>query len=228
VACPDGTGYVQVIARRLKNDGKAVTLLNLGLPGSVLSPEIQSIASAAGRDAFTNFLDNEVPFVAQDSTLVTVFAGGNDANIIGAALRAGLGGSDPAGYLHTRVQNFGRDLRKLMSVIKERAPAARIVFLNLPNLAALPYASGYSLAERRALQEIAVKLSAQINGLTADGAVIVDAMCEPGLYQSSAYSGDGFHPNDTGYARMADALYPAAAVGAWPPPRSSCAQMTLF
>jgi lysophospholipase L1-like esterase len=228
VACPNGTGYVQLIAKRLKSAGKTVTLLNLGLPGSVLSPEIQAIGNAVGHDTLTNFLDNEAPFVSQDSTLVTVFAGGNDVNIIGAALQVGLGGADPVGYFQARTQNFRRDLRALMSVIKQRAPTARVVVLNLPNLAALPYAAGYSLQQRRALQEVAVTFSAAINSLRSDGALIIDVMCDPGFYQAGMYSGDGFHPNDSGYARMADAAYPVASGGPAGAPSLSCSQMTLY
>jgi lysophospholipase L1-like esterase len=227
VACPDGKGYVQVLTRRFRSDGRTVTLLNLGLPGSVLSPEIQSIGNQIGRNILTNFLDNQVSFVASDATLVTVFAGANDANVLGGALEAGLGGADPLGYLLTRVQNFGRDLERLVDSIRGRASQARIVFLNLPNLAGLPYASGYTLQERRALQEIAVRLSAEVNRMTARGASIVDVMCDASFYQASMYSGDGFHPNDAGYQRMADVTYPAAT-GAVPPPQSSCSFMRLF
>jgi lysophospholipase L1-like esterase len=226
--CPNGTGYVQLVSSRLRDEGKDVTLLNLGIPGGVLSPEIQSIGDALGREGLTNFLTNQVPFVAQDATLVTVFAGGNDANIIGAALLAGYGGSDPEAYLETLTENFGRDLLALAAGIRARAPQARLVVLNLPNLAALPYAAAYTLAERRALQRIAVGLSAEANRLTSAGAIVIDAMCDDALYNPTLYSGDGFHPNDAGYARMADLVYPAASTGAAAAPRSSCSQMTLF
>src|SRR5262245_20492749 len=109
VDCPNGTGYVQLIAKRLKTDGKKVTLLNLGLPGGVLSPEIQSIGNALNRDVLTNFLDNEAPFVSQESTLVTVFAGGNDVNIVGAALQACYAGTDIYGYAAALRRTVGRE-----------------------------------------------------------------------------------------------------------------------
>ena len=227
-ACPDGKGYVQVFQRRLKSDGKTVSLQNLGLPGGVLSPEIQSIGNSIGRDLFTNFIDNEMNFVAKDATLVTVFAGGNDVNTIAAAIKAGAAGSDVNGYVTARRQAFGRDLRTLLNGIRARSASARIVWLNLPNLAALPYAAGYTSAEKKVVQQIAVAFSAEINALRADGVLVVDIMCDPFFYQSSGYSSDGFHPNDTGYQHMADVIYGPATTGQGSVPAASCSQMTLF
>lgn len=226
--CPNGMGYVQIIARRLQASGKTVSMLNLGIPGAVLSPATQALGASIGRDIFGNFLDQEAPFVAKDSTLVTVFAGGNDVNTIGAALDAGLGGADNTGYVNTQALNFGRDLRTLMTDIKTRAPDARVVVLNLPNMGALPYAAGYSLDRRRWLQQIAVGFSAQINALTAQGAIVIDLMCDGSFYQPGIFSSDGFHPNDTGYAHLADLMYAAISGGSTSAPRTSCSQMTVF
>jgi lysophospholipase L1-like esterase len=228
IPCPNGNGYVQVMGRRFTAEGKALTLVNLGLPGAVLSPWIEAIGDGLGRDVIGNFLEREVPFVPRDSTLVTVFAGANDANTIGAALQAGLGGSNPAAYVATQVQNFGRDMRALITGIRDRAASTRIVILNLPNMAALPYASGLSTIEKQALQAISVGFSTEINALTAQGALIVDLMCNANMYQPGIYSGDGFHPNDTGYARLADLVYLPASTGSGTPPRASCPQMTIF
>ena len=226
--CSNGRGYVQVLERRLRNDGKTVTLLNLGLPGAVLGPDTQDIGNQIGRDILSNFLQNEVPFVATDSTLVTVFAGGNDANTVGAAIEAGHGGVDTLGYIQARTAAFARDLRSMMDGIKARAPQARIVVLNLPNLAGLPYAAGYSTAKKKVLQDIAVRFSAEINKLTSQGANVVDIMCDGDFYESNLYSSDGFHPNDAGYQRMADVSYPAVSTGASTPPRSSCSYMKRY
>jgi lysophospholipase L1-like esterase len=228
VPCPNGKGYVQLLTSRLRDAGKTVTLLNLGLPGAVLGREIQDIGNQLGRDIYSNFLENEVPFVATDSTLVTVFAGGNDVNTVGAALEAGYGGVDTLGYIQARTDGFARDLRAMMDGIKARAPTARVVALNLPNLAGLPYAAGYSLARKRGLQDLAVRFSAEINKLTSRGAIVVDVMCDGGFYQANMYSSDGFHPNDAGYARMAEVAYPAAATGANATPMSSCSYMKLY
>lgn len=226
--CPDGTGYVQVLTRRMQAAGRKVTLTNLGLPGAVLSPETQALGNSYGREVLTNFLQQQLPFVPRDSTLVTVFAGANDVNVVGGAIDRGLGGSDPTVYVANQVQKFGTDLRTLVNGIKDRAPQARIVFLNLPNMAAFPYASGLSSLQKRWLQTIAVGFSAQINGLTSSGVLVVDLMCNAGFYHSSLISSDGFHPNDSGYAFLADALYPAVSNGTATTPPSSCAQMNLY
>ena len=226
--CPDGRGYVQLLERRLKADSKTVTLLNLGLPGSVLSPEIQAIGNRLGRGILSNFLENEVPFVASNATLVTVFAGGNDVNTVGAAVEAGYAGVDSIGYVISRTEGFGRDLKKMMDGIKGRAPNARVVVLNLPNLAGLPYASSYSSTKKKALQNIAVRFSAEINKLTSQGATVVDLMCDGGFYQASRYSSDGFHPNDAGYSRIADVAYSPATTGGGPLPQADCSFMKLY
>jgi lysophospholipase L1-like esterase len=226
--CPAGMGYVPVIVRKFLDAGKVVSHLNLGIPGAVLGPDVQNIGNALGRDIFANFLDRELPFVPRDTTAVTIFAGGNDVNTVGAAIEAGMAGSDPAGYVLTQTQNFGRDMRTLVDGIRSRAPEARIVILNLPNLAAMPYANGYTITQKRWLQQIAVGFSAQINALASGNVFVVDLMCDNGFYSSSIFSSDGFHPNDTGYARIADRLFPVLNTGSATSPLASCSQMTIF
>jgi len=227
-ACPDGKGYVQLLTRRMTSDGKTVTLNNLGLPGGVLSPEIQGIGNAIGRDILSNFIENEMPFVTSGSTLVTVFAGGNDVNTIGAAIEAGQAGSSIPAYILGRRQAFGRDLRTLLAGIRSRAPDARIVWLNLANLAALPYAASYPLQKKRTLQDVSVAFSAEVNALRADGAIIIDIMCDPAFYQAGNYSSDGFHPNDAGYAHLTDLAYAPATTGQGTAPQPTCSLMTQF
>jgi lysophospholipase L1-like esterase len=227
-ACPDGTGYVQVTQRRLEASGKKVTLLNLGIPGAVLGPDLEAIGNSLGRGIPGNFLEREMPFVARDSTLVTIFAGGNDVNTVAAALDAGMGGSDPVAYANTLSNGFGRDLNSLVSGIKGRAANARIIVLNLPNMAALPYMGGRTLTQRQVVQAVAVSFSAKANALTSQGVIVLDLMCDPRSYIAGNYSSDGFHPNDAGYAFIADLVFNAATTGSASAPRSSCAQMAQF
>jgi lysophospholipase L1-like esterase len=226
--CPDGTGYVPLTARRLKADGKIVSLTNLGIPGAVLSPDIQNLGNSLGRGIQGNFIDRELPFVPRNSTLVTIFAGGNDANTIGEAVQRGQAGTDPTAFVATQVTNFGRDYRSLITGVRERAPNARIVVLNLPNMAGLPYAIPLTVAQKRILQSIAVGLSAQANALATQGVLVLDLMCDQRSYVAANYSSDGFHPNDAGYSYLHSLVYTAATTGSAPPPSASCAAMAMF
>jgi len=227
-SCTTGQGYVPQLTRRMQSSGRSVTLTNLGIPTAVLSPEFQQISNSVGRDSIGNFLSNEMPQVPSTTTLVTVFAGANDANVVAMAIRNGLAGADVNGYISARVQAFARDLRALLTGVRNRASGTRVVFLNLPNLAGMPYAAGLSLDEKRLLQQIAVAFSAQVNLLVADGALVADVMCDGRTLQSGNFSADGFHPNDTGYAFLADLLFGPATTGSAPAPAASCSAMTLF
>src|SRR5687768_3579990 len=82
IECPAGTGYVQLLNRQLAEGGRSVRLLNLGIPGAVLSPRIETISHSYGPRVDFNFLERELPFVSRDSTVVTIFAGGNDTNVV--------------------------------------------------------------------------------------------------------------------------------------------------
>jgi lysophospholipase L1-like esterase len=226
--CPDGTGYVPVLARRLRATGKTVQLTNLGIPGAVLSPEVEALGTSLGRNPTGNILERALPFVPLNATLITVFAGGNDINTIGAAVQAGRGGSDPTTYVATQTNNFGRDIRTLFSGVRERAPSARVIVLNLPNFAGLPIHAGLTVPEKRVMQAIAVGFSAQVNALSTQGALVLDLMCDPRSYLPSNYSSDGFHPNDAGYAYLADLAFVPANTGSVTPPRASCPPMALF
>lgn len=229
-ACPNGTGYVQDLGRQYKADHPTVTmnLLNMGIPGAVLGPTIMNLGNSLGLKIPANFLDSELPFIQTNGSLVTVFAGGNDARTVGSALQAGLAGSNVNEYIANQASQFGADLNTLIQGIRAKSPQALIVILNLPNLSGVPFASGDSLTDKRALQAIAVSFTAQINALSGRGVPVVDLMCNPNMYQPSIYSSDGFHPNDAGYTYMAGLVYAVVKTGTAPAPRTSCAQMQLF
>jgi lysophospholipase L1-like esterase len=224
--CPNGTGYVPVLARRLA-ETRQVQATNLGIPAAVLSPEIQQLGLQYGRTIPANFIQGELQFVPRDSTLVTIFAGGNDTNTIGAAVEGGAGGADPVGFIDQQVRGFGQSFDTLLRGIRDRAPGVRIVVANLPNLAGLPYASDMSLVRRQGLQRISVGISRDVlNARVAGDVAVVDLLCDARSYDPGNYSSDGFHPNDRGYAFMADALL-RAVQGAAGPPAPSCAEMAL-
>lgn len=224
--CPDGTGYGPIIARRLAT-GRTVTLTNLGIPGAVLSPRIQALGQQYGRSIPGNFLDQSVRLVPATTTVVTIFAGGNDVNAIGTAIDRGAAGNDVSGYIASQVRQFGDELTSLLGGVRSRAPNARIVIANLPNLGALPYAQGFTAAQRGILTQLSVGFTRQaINPLAAQGIPIVDTLCDPRAYDRSYYSSDGFHPSDAGYAFLSEGLYTAITSASYPAPSATCSPAT--
>jgi lysophospholipase L1-like esterase len=227
VSCENGTGYVQVLTREMRTQSHEVALINLGIPAAVLSPTIYQLARSKGRDVPANFIDHELSFLAPGSTLVTVFGGANDGNALGYALQQGAAGTtDLNTYIDSQIAAFGADYDRLIAGIKSRADKAFITVINVPNLAALPYAAGYPLQERQALQRIAVGFNRHANRQAGNGVVVLDVMCDANAYSSSRISSDGFHPNDAGYAYMAQRLL-AIVNGAASTPAASCSQMTV-
>lgn len=221
--CEDGTGYVPVLARRLRGS-REVTLMNLGIPATVLSPAIETVARQNGREVTGNFVDREMPFVPKNSTLVTVFGGANDANAVGEAIERGASGANVQAYIDTQARAFGADYDRLVRGVRDRAADAFVIVMNVPNLAALPYAARYPAEHRKVLQAISVAFSREANRQAGSGVVVMDLMCDPGMYNPAHFSRDGFHPNDAGYAHMASRL--AAIVEGTPTaPASSCSQM---
>ena len=223
--CEDGTGYVPVLARQLRAS-REVTVVNLGIPASVLSPAIEAIARQYGRDVTANFIDRELPFVPRDSTLVTIFGGANDANAIGDAIASGAAGANVPGYIAAQARTFGADYDRLVRGVRSRAPDAFMIVLNVPNLAALPYAARYPLEQRRVLQAISVAFSLEANRQAGGGVTVMDMMCDAAAYDPLRFSPDGYHPNDAGYAYMAARLA-AIVQGAASAVPESCAAMRV-
>jgi lysophospholipase L1-like esterase len=225
--CAGGRGYVQVAARELRSRGFTVNARPLGIPATVISRRLQDLGNQYGNQTFGNFIDQQAPFVPADTTLITIFAGANDVNRITSALGGGAGGADQAGYINGQIQAFRDDFNTLVRLVRERAPQARLVVLNLPNMAGMPLLAGASATHRRAAQMLSVGFTTSaINAIAGQGAVVIDLMCDPRAYQAVTYSSDGFHPSDTGYAWMAAEVV-AAATGSYRSPAGSCAQMTI-
>jgi lysophospholipase L1-like esterase len=222
--CPNGTGYVQTVTRRLKAAHTDFDSSNLGIPGAVISRRLMDLGNSLGRDIFGNFIDAQMPFVLRDSTVVTVFTGGNDVNTIGAAVRAGRANGNTAAYIDTQISAFAQDFRDLIAGIRARSASSRVIVLNLPNMARLPYAAGVSSSEREHLRRLAVGFSAAMNATRTADILVVDLMCHAPVYQSGIYSSDGFHPNDAGYAMLAD-LVSAAITTPPAAPATSCSFM---
>jgi lysophospholipase L1-like esterase len=228
--CPDGTGYVQILRRELIATGRTFNFRNQSLPGSVLSRAVEDLARDIGRpiDSLAgNFIERQAPFVREESTHITIFAGGNDTNVIAEGARV-RGGSNPNAFADAQVQQWGTDLNELISRVRSRAPNARIVALNLPNLGAAPYVASRPTADRSLVQRVAVGITDRINGLTTQGVRVVDLMCDARLYQTSSYASDGFHPGDVGYRIFAELTRPALLDGVNTAPNPNCPQRRLL
>jgi len=223
-----GMGYVQVTARQLTAQGFSVSLTNLGLPTAVIGRDFENLGQQFNRTIIGNFIDQEMPFIPRTTTVVTIFAGGNEVNTITAALGGGVGASDPNGYIDNQVKAFGADYTTLLNGVRDRAGSPRVVILNTPNMAGLPYLSGASAAQRQAAQRASVGMTRTVvNPLVSANTVVVDLMCDSRTYLRSNYSSDGLHPNDAGYAYMAAEVVRAVTSNAYPAPQSNCSAMSL-
>ncbi len=217
-----GTGYVPVLARRLVTAGDTVTLDDLGISGAVLGPDILATVNAYGpitsatpcvppNDYPTDFLTAELPKVTAASTLVTIFAGGNDTIGLVNAVGCGAGGTtalEQLAYLQTQIKAFGTDLTALVNGVKTKAPNAKIVIANLPNFALIPVGLVQTAAARQGLAYLSTQIDTQvIDPLAATGIPVVDLLCNSQSYVPANYYTDGFHPNDAGYAAIAGLFY---------------------
>jgi len=227
--CPNGLGYVPVTVRALRGQGFTVNHLNLGIATAVIGRDFQTLAGQFNHFVAGNFIEQEMPFVQTTATVVTIFAGINEVNVTTAALGGGAGGSDPNAYIDAQVRAFGTDYATLLSGIKARVSAGtpRIIMLNVPNAAGLPFLAGASLAQRQAAQRLAVGMTRNVvNPFTSQNVVVIDLMCDARSYLASNYSSDGLHPNDAGYAFISSEVV-RAITSSYPAPQSSCSAMTI-
>lgn len=228
VDCPNGMGYVPVTARQLRTQGFTVNVLNLGIPTAVIGRDFQSLGQQFGRTIEANFIESEAAFVQSNATVVTIFAGLNEVNTITAALGGGAGASDRNGFVDAQIRAFGADYQTLLDIVRARIGGAKLVILNVPNAAGMPYLTGAPLAQRQAAQRAAVGMTRTVvNPLAGGNTVIVDLMCDARSYQGSTYSSDGLHPSDAGYAFMAAEVVRAITTINYASPQSSCASMSI-
>jgi lysophospholipase L1-like esterase len=182
-----------------------------------------------GHTTVANMMESAVPFVPRESTVVTLFAGGNDVNVITAALGGGAGATNPTAYIDLQVQNFAADYRSVVTALQDRLDAsARLVLLNLPNLSRMPYVATRPLAQRQAVHRASLGMTVSaINPLASQAVRVVDLMCLAALYQPASLSSDGFHPSDAGYALIAAEIVRAITATTFAAPLGSCPQMSM-
>jgi hypothetical protein len=93
---------------------------------------------------------------------------------------------------------------------------ATVVTANLPDLSRIPAAAWFpdsykalATADTNALNEVIARVAAQY------GVPVVDLFSLAASYDPANFSSDGFHPNDAGYAAMAEQFEAALKVNAW-------------
>jgi lysophospholipase L1-like esterase len=226
--CPDGTGYVFVTERALRNAGFTVNLPLLGIPTATIGPGFQALGLKYGRTVAANLIDFLAPFVTGDATLVTIFTGGNDVEVILAALDGGAGGGDQGAFIDAQVRAFAADYATLLTIVRSRAANARIIVINLPNFAGIPLYAAAPLATRQAAQRASVGMTTTvIDPLTSQGVTVIDLLCRSTFYQNLFFSSDGFHPNDNGYLMISNLIVEAVTSPSYPAPSTSCSQTSL-
>jgi len=250
--CPGGTGYVPDVAKSLGANGASVTLNDLGISGAVIGPDILAVGNSYGSQGSSapckprtgsdvipaDFITNELPQLTGGETVVTIFAGGNDTNaIVNAAACQIAGGASQAvvsQFVTTEITAFGNDFRNLALAIHTKSPNAKIVIANLPNFAGIPIAQQPALASAKPLlQAVSVGIDTNVYqpAATTFGIPVADLLCNPASYASADFFpgplADGFHPNDTGYAALAAALFAQITAATPTLPLTSCPQRTL-
>jgi len=227
-SCPGGTGYVPDLAKLLSAGNTQVTLVDLGISGAVIGPDIR-LDTMACFNAPGDILTSELPLVNTKSNLVTIFTGGNDTDaIVACAVAIVLGGGDPTAFINTELGKFGADYGALVGGIKAATPASTIIVVsNLPNFAAIPAGTTQPPGVQMLLGEVSVGIDQAIINPSAGVAVsaVVDALCNLQSYNPSNFSADGFHPNAVGYAAFAqlyNGQYAAAKAGSPALPAAHC------
>jgi lysophospholipase L1-like esterase len=242
---PGADGYVPDLRNDFLTVGFVAALQDLGISGAVIGPDIQatgnmydSITGATPcqprppADAIpANFLQNELPNVNPAATFITIFAGGNDVNAIVNALACGAGGATVASqtaFITAEVTAFGEDFATLVGGAHKLAPSATIVVANIPNFANVPYALQAPASLRQALQAVSVAIDTDvINTVAAKGIPVVDLECNPETYDPANFYTDGFHPNDAGYAILAQLFLQQALSNNPAAPQSQCSEQAI-
>ncbi len=246
--CPGGTGYVPLIAAALAKMPANVTLLDLGISGAVIGPDILAVGNQygsqgsgapcrprTGNDVVPgDFITNELPRLSGNETLVTIFAGGNDTNVLVNAatckLAAGSTNAQVQTFLASEISAFGFDFNQLISAVQKKAPGAKIVVANLPNFAGIPFAQTSAVAPAKPLlQAVSVGIDTAVYQIAATRSNIptVDLLCDPRSYDPNNFYTDGFHPDDAGYAILAASFYTQIVAASPALPSTSCPAMTL-
>jgi hypothetical protein len=187
----DPTSWIYSVASNAQAQyGITITVDDLGISGAVSGPAVRAWDPT---DFPADVLDNEVPSLPANSKYITLFAVVND--IDAAVLHGNIDET-------TFVSSYATSFNIALGFIAGKAPQAKIVVINSPNLAGLPYSLQYPTATRQLLQEYSNAADDQVIDLvTLQGIPVVDLLAS---------------------------LVTPALFGSISAPQSSCAQTTLI
>jgi lysophospholipase L1-like esterase len=182
-----------------------------------------------------NELPPQILAVTPDTALVTVTIGGNDVGYIGglmakSCLRAGLPADAPmkscpaaATADEAAWRSVEDAMRRIASAVRERAPRARLVFVDYPTLlpergtcAATPLDAADAAASRETARRLAA-VTARVAAAQGAGLIRASALskshhaCAKAPWTNGYPRADGpgfvpYHPNAAGMAAIAEAL----------------------
>lgn len=193
--CPSGTSYAIRVARSLRNSGVAGRFMNLGISGAHVERVIA----------------DELPYLPSNTTLVTLYIGTNDSRVV----------RSPKHPVSQVVSQFETNFDKLLAMIHQKAPNARIVLINFPNekyLAAAYHVPETVLPLYDATSQI---LAAFIDSHYPQYAV-ADTICNPTSYDETLHYKGTVHPADAGSALLATSIVDVILPKHPPPPPASC------
>ena len=189
-ATPNTAGYVYLISDWMKARYTHWSLVNRGVSGYT-APDIVS-----------NTLS---PAIADQPQIVTLWVGGNDIVKSGAVL-------EPTATLAARYRTaFTTILHRLRT-----ETGAFIVTANNPDISRTPVADGYPSFLKTLAKNDTLALNAIIAEVAAaENVPVVDLYSNPESYNPANFSSDGFHPNNAGYALMAQQFEAVIQAQAW-------------
>jgi lysophospholipase L1-like esterase len=175
--CPEGTSYPILVAKALRDAGVASHFLNLGIPGATVE----------------RILSDELPNLPADTSLVTIYIGTNDSRQFGAITESE----------EDVISRYEHLYDKLLGVIREKAPQARVVLINIPNEEEVGVTYHLTDDQRRRFGAISQAMDRFIDSHYPDDEV-VDTICDSRSYIiANRYKGS-VHPNEAGAADLAD------------------------
>ena len=182
---------------------------NVSVPGAVLSRAIVDLALQLGQRRSAATSSNAIRRSSRPGTThLTIFVGGNDANIIGSRRHGGRRRQRRPRLRGCTGSSVGRRSRRARDRESAPVPPTRAsspttcpTWRRRPTCLAADAGEEHHAAYRH-------RADRSVNALTSRNVLVVDLMCDARILQASSFSSDGFHPGDAGYALMAELAYP--------------------